>query len=367
MAPHARQWYRFEMAAADPAVADIHIIDFIGDWIDELINEIYSIKATLTAKAFVDLLSKLPDAVKTIRVHINSPGGDVFAAVNIANALREQQTSKARAVETIVEGLAASAASIIMMAGQKVTMADNALVMVHNPWTIAVGNSADMRKSADTLDTIRKAIVATYQWHSSLKDAEIIALMDAETWMSADEAIANGLATEKVSGLKAAASIDLRSFATLKVPDQFKARCQELVKKDPPAPAAASAIDVLTAVEAAGLGTACARDLVAAALPIDQVNARIATASAARAQAATRATEIRALCATAKLTELADGYIAGAMASADVRAHLTTVTAKMDRAEIDGGINPDQRSRQKPTIDVAAVYATRNSLTTKKE
>src|ERR1051325_2166278 len=198
----AREWFKFQAAADDASVVDIHIIDFIGDWIDDYWG------FGVTAKAFLDQLAKLSNDVKTVRVHINSPGGDVFAASNIANALREQQASKGRTVETIVDGIAASAASIILMAGSTIKVADNGVVMVHNPWTIAVGNAADMRKSADTLDTLRNTIVATYKWHSSLSDDELVALMDAETWMDADEAIAKGFATEKVEGLKAAATID---------------------------------------------------------------------------------------------------------------------------------------------------------------
>ena len=81
-------WYRIENAASDPTVVDIHIIDIIGDWIDQMLNEAWGQQITVTAKAFVDDLAKLPDAVKMIRLHVNSPGGDVFAALNIANVCR---------------------------------------------------------------------------------------------------------------------------------------------------------------------------------------------------------------------------------------------------------------------------------------
>jgi ATP-dependent protease ClpP protease subunit len=361
MTARAREWFRIQNSVDDPSVADIHIIDIIGDWIDELINEFYGVTATITAKAFVDQLAKLPDAVKTIKVHINSPGGDVFAALNIANALRAQQTAKGRTVETIVDGLAASAASIVMMAGSKVTVADNALVMVHNPWSVSVGNAADMRKTADTLDTIRNTIVATYQWHSSLKADDLIALLDAETWMSADEAIANGFATAKVEGIAAAASIDPTSVAKMKVPDKFKARVESLLKQPTPAPAAASAAEILGAVKNAGLDIGFAEQLVAAALPMDQVMARITAEKSAQAAKTARASEIRGLCATAKLPTLADGYINGAMSIGDVRAHLTTVTAAMHRAEIDTGLTPENGGGgPKPAIDTAAIYAARN-------
>src|SRR5690349_6468961 len=118
------KWFRFVNDASDPSTVDIHVIDFIGDWIDQALNEMFGEEISVTAKAFVDQLAALPEGVKAINVHINSPGGDVFAALNIANALRDQQATKNRTVTTYVDGLAASAASIIAMAGSKVVMAD---------------------------------------------------------------------------------------------------------------------------------------------------------------------------------------------------------------------------------------------------
>ena len=332
-----RQWYRIENAA-DPAVADIHVIDIIGDWLDDYFG------FGVTAKAFVADLAKLPEAVKTIRVHVNSPGGDVFGAVNIANALRDQQMTKGRTVETLIEGLAASAASIVIMAGSRILIGDNAMVMVHNPWSIAIGESKDLRKTAADLDTIRGTILATYRWHSELSEKELGALMDAETWMGADEAIANGFATEKVVGLKAAASLDKEALAKLKVPDRYRDRVAALVKPAPapsPQPQSATASEVLAAVDTAGLSAAFARELIEAAFPLDQVTARIAGAVEARAQADARATEIRALCKLAKAEDRADAFIAAALPLDFVKSELTWVTAKLAGAEIDAGLAPD--------------------------
>lgn len=345
MAPTARTWYRFQNSADDPSIAEIHVIDIIGDWIDEILNEYWGMKATLTAKAFVDQLAQLPDAVKTIKVRINSPGGDVFAALNIANALRDQQLSKGRTVETIVDGLAASAASIIAMAGKTVTMADNALMMVHQPWSIEAGNATNFRAAAATLDTVSKTIVATYQWHSTLDAEALMALLVGKdgvdgTWMSADEAIANGFATDKQEGLQAAASIDPKAAAKLKVPEQFKARVDALLKREAPAPQPAAATEVLAAVAAAGLDTAFASQLVAAQLPLDQVTARIETAKAEKTAADTRARNIRTLCERAHCPELVDSYVASNMTAEAVRAQLAIVTAKIDNIEIDGALSP---------------------------
>jgi ATP-dependent protease ClpP protease subunit len=351
-----RNWFRVENKSDDPTVAEIHIIDIIGDWVDELINDYYGMTATVTAKAFVKQLADLPDAVKTIRVHLNTPGGDVFAALNIANALREQQTSKGRTVETIVDGLAASAGSIILMAGSKVTIADNAMVMVHNPWSVAVGNAADMRKAAATLDAVRNTIVATYRWHSTLDDAALIALLDAETWMDADEALANGFATDKIDGLKAAASIDGRIVAKLNVPERFKARVDALLKPEPQPPTAAAALDVVRACNAAGCQDE-AEGLIARGATAADVTAHLATAKARKAAAATRTTEIRALCKAASLESLADGYVAGGMSASDVRAHLTTITARLDTVEIEAGLHPDKVPGRTGAVDRKSIYA----------
>src|SRR5690606_18599525 len=126
----------------------------------------------------------------------------------------------------VIDGLAASAASIIAMAGQRVRMADNALLMIHNPWTVGIGNAAEMRKTAETLDTGRDTIIATYRWHATLDEKDIADLMDAETWMEADEAIGWGFATEKVEGLKAAASLRPQAIAKLEIPEKYRARVE---------------------------------------------------------------------------------------------------------------------------------------------
>lgn len=363
------KWFRMETSTTEPTVVDIHIIDFIGGWDEDWWNRNFGYDLALTARAFVEELSKLAESVKTIRVHINSPGGDVFGAINIANALRDQQTSKSRVVETIVDGLAASAASIVAMAGSVVRMSDNALMMVHNPWTIAIGDAKGMRKLADDLDTVRDTIIATYKWHSSLEDDAIIALLDAETWMSADEALANGFATEKVEGLKAAASLDPRSVAKLAVPEKFKARVAALLHKpEPPKDAAAPApaADVLRLCRE-GEVLDLAEELVGAGATLEQVQSRVSSERQTRAAAATRASEIRALCEQAKLAELAPGYIAGAMGAADVRAHLTTITGKLDTVEIDGHLPTDHGRRAKAALSAADIYDARNGRTSAKK
>jgi ATP-dependent Clp protease, protease subunit len=390
-----RQWFRIENAANDPTTAEIHIVDFIGSWDDDWFARNFGYEMGVTARAFIEELGKLPEAVKAIHLHINSPGGDVQGGVNIANALREQM-SKGRTVETFIDGIAASIASVIAMAGSKVHIADNALVMVHNPWSIAIGNAGEMRKTADVLDTIRTQIINTYKWHSSLDDKALEKLMDAETWMDADEAIANGFATDKVEGLQAAAALDSRAMSRMSVPDKYRARVEALVK---PAPAkacatckSAIAADAMcygaTGVSGEFCAEKCLNDaiakqpkvaaaaevlricregecldlaeaLVAENATLETVSARVAEAKQQRAAAQARRTQIEALCKTAKVPELAVSYIDGGMSVAAVQAQLTVLTAKFDRVEIDGGLPPDH-GKPKARIDTNAIYADMN-------
>jgi ATP-dependent Clp protease, protease subunit len=144
----------------------------------------------VSAKGIKSQLDAMKDAAE-ITVRINSPGGDVFDGFAIYNLLAEHPAN----IHVKVDGMAASAASVIAMAGDTVEIAANALMMIHNPWTLAIGDSASMRKTADLLDQIKGSIITTYKGKVSMEDEEIAALMDAETWFDAQGAIDAGLAT----------------------------------------------------------------------------------------------------------------------------------------------------------------------------
>lgn len=139
-------------------------------------------------KQFADALAALDGKPLTLR--INSPGGDVFAAQAIYNKIRDYPG----AVTVKIDGLSASAATIITCAGDTVIMPENALYMIHNPLTIAVGNADEMRKTADTLDTVRDTIVNVYLKRTGGKVGadDIKSMMDAESWLTAQEALGYG-------------------------------------------------------------------------------------------------------------------------------------------------------------------------------
>lgn len=384
-----REWFQVKAQAEDKTVADIHIIDFIGGWIDQMWNELFDETVTVTAKAFVQALEALPASVMHARVHINSPGGDVFGAVNIANALRAWAVG-GRTVETIVEGMAASAASLIAMAGSPARISDNGLLMIHQPWTASSGNAREMRKAADELDTFTAAnIVPTYQWHTALSAEELGVLLDAETWMNADEAVEQGFMDEKIQGLRAAASIDPRGVAKLKVPEKYAERVAALVAPEAKAdatltlavkvdatsvdeavqkieaaraPGISDAAEVVRVCGEAGLDLAFAQAVIAEKLDDDAVTARAFGEQERRKTAATRAAEVRAICARFKQDYLAAGYIAGSMTVDQVKDHLVKIAAQLDKVEIDSGLAPDHGVKPKAVINVTDIYRVRNGL-----
>lgn len=121
---------------------------------------------------------------------INSPGGDCVAASQIYTMLMEYTGN----VTVKIDGIAASAASVIAMAGTEVLMAPTAVMMIHNPLTIAIGDSAEMQKAIALLDEVKESIINAYEIKTGLSRAKISHLMDAETWMSANTAIEKGFA-----------------------------------------------------------------------------------------------------------------------------------------------------------------------------
>ena len=140
------------------------------------------------------ILSKQLEAlgdVNEINVYINSHGGEVAEGLAIYNALRRHKAK----VRTFCDGFACSIASVIFMAGDERIMNEASLLMIHNAWTWASGNAAELRKQAEDLDKITQASVEAYKAHSSLKEEEIKALMDAETWILPSEALEYGFAT----------------------------------------------------------------------------------------------------------------------------------------------------------------------------
>jgi ATP-dependent Clp endopeptidase proteolytic subunit ClpP len=168
-------------AATDGNAAVIRLYDPVDSW---------GWDWGVSAKEFVECLDNLPASVDEIHLHINSPGGEVFEAIAIVNALRNHP---ARVVAT-VDGIAASAASFIAASADELVMARNSELMIHDAWGVCVGNAGDMKSMADMLDHVSDNIASIY----AAKAGEDVAVwrqaMTTETWYSADEAVAAGLA-----------------------------------------------------------------------------------------------------------------------------------------------------------------------------
>lgn len=173
-------------AAADGSTAELMIYDEIGfDWWTG---------EGMTAARFRDELAAIGN-VSTINVRINSPGGDVFDGLAIYNQLRRHSAQ----IVVDVDGVAASIASVIAMAGQEVRMGQSSLMMIHNAMGGVMGNAQDMLEFAKVLDKIDGELAATYADKSGRDAAEFRDLMDKETWLSAEDAIELGMADSDLS------------------------------------------------------------------------------------------------------------------------------------------------------------------------
>lgn len=241
------KWYELKAAvraAGEPTAAEVFIYGNIGDRWDE---------NGVVAADLVRELSALD--VEEITVRINSFGGSVTDGLAIYNGLRRHRA----AIAVHIDGVAISIASLIAMAGDTITMAENAQMMIHAPWTIAIGNSKDMRDQADVLDRYARAMGSSYSSKSTLSPDECLALLTdgQDHWYSAKEALAVGFADVVGEPVAIAASLagsfDLSRFQSK--PAAPAAIVKEAVMPTPN-PATVVAAPVAAPVAAAPAGAA---------------------------------------------------------------------------------------------------------------
>ncbi len=146
----------------------------------------------ITAKSFADSMKKLGN-VAALDIYINSPGGSVFDGISIYNQIKRFSGEKI----VHIDGIAASIASVIAMAGDEIKIASNGLMMIHDPWAMTAGTAGDMRKMADSLDKCREAILSTYIKKTGQDEKTLGDWMAVETWMNADECLARNFADAK--------------------------------------------------------------------------------------------------------------------------------------------------------------------------
>ena len=190
--------------AEAPGELDLTVYGYIEDaafWDDEV-----------GAKQFREALDA-HKGVRRINVRINSGGGSAFAGIAMHSMLQAHPAE----VLVTVEGLAGSAASLVAMAGH-LTMARGAMLMIHNPAALAMGEADDLRKTAEALDKIRDSLVAIYEAKTGKTPDDLRALLDAETWLTADEAVAEGFADEVAGKVEAIAKGDAIFYAAVGYP-----------------------------------------------------------------------------------------------------------------------------------------------------
>jgi len=212
-------------AAADKS-AEVYIYgDIVSDkWSD----------TDITAASFNESLKELGE-VDTLNIYINSYGGSVFQGQAIYSILKRHSAHK----NIYIDGIAASIASLIAMAGDTVYMPENAMMMVHRPWGVVIGNAQDMRKEADALDRILNAMIPAYmsKVEGKTDEATLQQLVDAETWMTAEEAYSYGFADEitKEQAVAASAAPEIIDRYT-NMPETAKALLKKEAKSKEPGP-----------------------------------------------------------------------------------------------------------------------------------
>lgn len=188
-----QSWYSIKAKASD--TAEISIYDEIGFW-------------GVSAASFAQDLKSCGNNLKQINLHIHSPGGDVFDGIAIYNLLKNHPAN----VTVYIDGLAASMASVIAMAGNEVIMPENAMMMIHKPWGIQGGDAEDMRKYADLLDKVENTLIPAYASKTGKTPEELAEMLSAETWLNGKECVEQGFADKLAEPLVAMASIKSRKL-----------------------------------------------------------------------------------------------------------------------------------------------------------
>ncbi|MEJ5281495.1 head maturation protease, ClpP-related [Pseudomonas sp. MYb541] len=301
-----KSWYTFQaIGEAEQRNIEIFVYGEIGAW-------------GVTANQFVQDLRAMDDGASPVIVAFNSIGGDLFDGLAIHNALSrlgERCTGR-------IDALAASAASVAVCGAHRVVIAANAMLMIHNPYTFTGGDAEDFRRVADVLDQTLEAIIAAYKAKApDIDEAELRRMVNAETWLTANEAVALGLADEVGDGLKVSACLGqgsvLQRFQN--APPELLAQLDEEPEVEPPEP------DPAPVLNAAKLALMVTQGCAAAGISnlVDPILAATKLESEAVIQAAlSNAKALHGLCVAARLPELTCEFITAGLDEAAVRARL---------------------------------------------
>lgn len=281
------------------------------------------------------IVSRIQDSGGDITVRINSAGGLVFDGLAIVSALQQS----GRRVVCMIDGVAASMASVIAMVGTEIVMAESALLMIHNPTDGTYGDAADLRAAADRLDMIRDQIAGIYAARTGLSAADLAAMMAAETWLTAPEALAAGFITSIAAPMRMAAC-DVSAFGFRKAP------AHPLIALAKRTAAAAAVIDPEQETIIMPEGTEAAATTTATTASTVDTSAATTAATVAAANAAAAGTG-------ATVANVAD-QVATAVASAlaTERARAVTIRNEVNRARLEPGF-ADTLIAENVTIEAA--------------
>lgn len=359
-------WYSITAAApegnADSKVIEVYVYGEIGAW-------------GITAYQFIQDLKAADDGVSPVVVAFNTNGGDLFEGLAIHNALRrlgERCTGR-------VDGLAASAGSVAVCGAHRVIMRSTDFVMIHNPYTWVGGDAEDLRRVADVLDKAVEAMVAAYKAKApNIDDAELRRLINDESWLSASEALALGLADEVITDVKVQACVGQGSAMARyrntpqALLDQLKASKDEpsapVVREpeaDPAAPTPTAsdsttlALMITTACTQAGISN-LVEPLIASTKLADEATVQ---------EALTRAKAVRDLCVAARLPEMTADFVKAGLDATAVRARLFDKLVGSGKGfEIDNTLPPadDEPDKVKAHLpNPSNIWAARRQAATK--
>ncbi len=332
---HNRQWYTFKNEANQ--TPELFIFDDIDDW--------YGV----SAQSVVDQIRNL-DASE-INVRLNSRGGMVFEGIAIYNALRLHKAS----IHVTIEGLAASIASVIAMAGDTVTIAENAMMMIHNPYGWAQGDAEAMRKTADIMDKIADSIAVSYTARTGKSLEEMKALMESESWFTATEALELGLVDQIDEPVKAAARFDLSMFTN--APEGY-GRIEQAKNPAEPVPSQNPTVEPQPQINSVAIADLCSQ----AGYP--EKTAAILKAALSEAEVKVRLDsydQIKNLCQTAGFPDKAADFIKEDCPLSEVQNRLLALLTSDDEP-INNALTPKQQGLKPATsaIDTQAIYSRRN-------
>lgn len=173
--------------------------------------------SSVSSKTISEELKKLPDTVNEITLRLNSPGGDVFEGIAIYNRLKQHKAK----ITVYIDGLAASIASIIALAGDKIIIGQGALYMVHLPWTFSMGDRMALENTINRLMDVEEQLLGIYAKKSGLEKSEIRKMLEDETWMDADQAIEAGFVDEKIEESVPIAASSMKAEWIRKRPEHY--------------------------------------------------------------------------------------------------------------------------------------------------